>query len=191
MVQVIRKTAPVLKSWFAYAAAISLVCVIIYITVQQGYRQSANDPQFALAEDAANAISKGIDPKTVIGSTPVIELSQTLSPFLAIYGTDGGLAASNATLDGRALKVPRGLLDNARFNGMTAVTWQPRSGIRQATVSLHAKGYIVVAGRSLRITEERISMLGRQVAFGWLLSMVGMAVVLYVQSAISSKPELA
>jgi hypothetical protein len=184
------KLLQVFKSWFAYSAAISLVCGIIYITVQQGYRQSANDPQFALAEDAANAINKGASPKTVVGSAPAIELSQSLSPFIVIYSNDGSVAASNATLDGGAPRLPQGVLNNARFNGMTAVTWQPRPGVRQATVSIHAKGYIVVAGRSLRITEERISMLGQQVVFGWVLSLVGMAVILFMQSAISSKPEL-
>jgi len=185
-----KKLFPVFKSWFAYAAAITLVCGIIYITVQQGYRQSANDPQFALAEDAANAINKGADPKSIIGNAPVIDLSQSLSPFLIIYSNNGSIAASSATLDGNAPKVPQGVLNNARFNGMTAVTWQPRPDVRQATVSIHAKGYIVVAGRSLRITEERIDMLFKQIAFGWVVSVIGMAVVLLLQNAITTRPEL-
>lgn len=177
----------VFKNWFAYAAAITLVCGIIYVTVQQSYRQTANDPQFQLAEDAANAISKGADPKKLIGP-PTVDISQSLSPFLAVYGSNGNIIASNVTLDGGAPKVPRGLLNNARNNGMVAVTWQPRAGVRQATVSIRAKDYVVVAGRSLRITEERIDLLGEQVAFGWLMSLIGMGAILLLVSAIKNKP---
>jgi len=182
------KFTQLFKSWFAYAAAITLICGIIYITVQQGYRQSANDPQFQLAEDAANAISKGAEPKVVVGAGPAIEISQSLSPFLIIYNSNGSIAAGNATLDGNTPKLPQGVIDGASRNGMKAVSWQPREGVRQATVSIRAKGYVVVAGRSLRITEERISMLGQQVAFGWFMSLIGMAVILFMINAITVKP---
>lgn len=184
------KFTSLFKSWFAYAAAITLVCGIIYITVQQGYRQSANDPQFQLAEDAANAISKGADPKALVGPNPGIEISQSLSPFLIIYHSNGSIAASNATLDGNDPKLPQGVINGASANGMKAVTWQPRSGVRQATVSIRTRDYVVVAGRSLRITEERISMLGQQVIFGWFMSIIGMAVVLFMINAVTTKPAL-
>src|SRR5579872_5718543 len=110
---VMNKFIPLFKSWFAYAAAITLVCGIIYITVQQGYRQTANDPQFQLAEDAANAVSKGADPKTLVGTSPGIEISQSLSPYLIVYNSDGSIAASNATLDGNAPKLPQGVINDA------------------------------------------------------------------------------
>jgi hypothetical protein len=184
------KFIPLFKNWFAYAAAITLVCGIIYITVQQGYRQTANDPQFQLAEDAANAISKGADPKAIAGTGQSIEISQSLSPYLIIYNSNGGIAASDATLDGNAPKLPQGVIDGARNSGMKAVTWQPREGVRSATVSIRAKNYVVVAGRSLRITEERINMLGQQVLFGWFMSLIGMAVILFMINAITSKPAL-
>ena len=184
------KFIPLFKSWFGYSAAITLVCGIIYVTVQQGYRQTANDPQFQLAEDAANAINKGADPKLVVGGTPGVEISQSLSPYLIVYNSNGSIAASNATLDGSAPRLPQGVLNNAHRNGLDAVTWQPRAGVRSATVSVRVKDYIVVAGRSLRMTEERINVLGQQVAFGWFMSLIGMAVILVMINAINSKPAL-
>jgi hypothetical protein len=184
------KFIPLFKNWFAHAAAITLVCGIIYITVQQGYRQTANDPQFQLAEDAANAISKGADPKAIAGAGQSIEISQSLSPYLIIYNSNGSIAASDATLDGNAPKLPQGVIDGTRNSGMKAVTWQPREGVRSATVSIMAKNYVVIAGRSMRITEERISMLGQQVLFGWFMSLIGMAVILFMINAITSKPAL-
>lgn len=184
------KLSAIFKTWFTYAAAITLVCGIIYITVQQGYRQSANDPQFQIAEDAANAIIKGTDPKMVVGAGPSIEISQSLAPFLIVYNSSGSIAASNAVLDGGLPRVPDGVLDNARNNGINALTWQPRPGVRHATVSVRAKDYVVVAGRSLRMTEERIALLGQQVAFGWFMSLVGMALIVFLQSTLSRKAEL-
>lgn len=184
------KFIPLFKSWFGYAAAITLVCGIIYITVQQGYRQTANDPQFQLAEDAANAISNGADPKALTGTGQHIEISQSLSPYLIVYNSNGSIAAGNATLDGNAPKLPKGVIDVARNTGITAVSWQPREGVRSATVSIRAKNYVVVAGRSLRITEERINMLGQQVLFGWFMSLIGMAVILFMINAITAKPAI-
>jgi hypothetical protein len=184
------KFIPLFKSWFGYAAAITLVCGIIYATVQQGYRQTANDPQFQLAEDAANALSKGIDPKAIVGNAPGIEISQSLSPYLIIYNGNGSIAATNATLDGNAPRLPQGVLNDAHRNGTNAVTWQPRAGVRSATVSVRAKDYIVTAGRSLRMTEERIGRLGQQILFGWFMSLIGMAVILVMINAINNKPAL-
>ena len=48
----------IFKNWIAYAAIITLLSGIIYIVVQQNYRMNANDPQFQMIEDAANALNK-------------------------------------------------------------------------------------------------------------------------------------
>src|SRR5258706_12529680 len=64
----------VLKVWLPLAATVTLVCFIIYGTVQQSYRSNANDPQYQMAEDAMNSLGKGIDPKQLI-SEKQIEIS--------------------------------------------------------------------------------------------------------------------
>lgn len=182
---------PLFKSWFAYAAAITLVCGVIYITVQQSYRMPANDPQLQMAGDAADAISKGADPKLLVGSAQV-EISKSLSPYLIIYDSSGKQIAGNATLNGADLKIPQGVIDYVNKNGKDAATWAPEPGVRQAMVGVRSNGknYIVFSGRSLRIVEERIKMLGEQVVLGWFLSLIGMAVILVITNAIGSKTAL-
>ncbi|HTD97870.1 MAG TPA: hypothetical protein VK668_01220 [Mucilaginibacter sp.] len=179
----------ILKNWFAYATAITLLCFLIYIIAQQNFRQAANDPQYQIAEDAATALNKGADPKSLTAALAPVDLLKSLSPFLAIYDANGNDVASNATLNGVAPKIPQGVLDNIRRIGGDAVTWQPQPGIRQAAVAVRSARGIVVAGRSLRKTEERVSLLAQQVLFGWAMSMVAMLVVVTLQEVMTKKLE--
>jgi hypothetical protein len=183
------KWSSILANWFGYAAIITLLCGIIYITVQQGYRSSANDPQVQMAEEAANALNKGDDPKSLVSPIAALEISQSLSPWLVIYDASGNITAGSAVLNGEAIKIPPGVIDYLKKNGRDAATWQPRPGVRQAMVGFSTanKGYIVVAGRSLRLTEERIERLGEQVAFGWAMSLTGMLVVAFLQGLVAKK----
>jgi len=183
------KYTTIFKNWFAYAGIITLLCVIVYITVQQSYRLSANDPQLQLAEDAANALNKGADPKSLVSATTTIEISQSASPYVMIYDASGNIAAGTATLNGKVLKIPQGVIDYIHKNGRDAATWQPVPGVRQAMVGFSTanKAYVAVAGRSLRNIEERINLLGEQVIFGWAMSLLGMFVVAFLQEWATRK----
>src|SRR5579863_9832836 len=152
------KYASVFNAWFGYAAIITLACFIIYVTVLQDFRLSANDPQVQMAQDAAIAIDRGVDPKSLAGTNTTLELSQNLSPFLVVYNPSGNVVAGSATLNGKSLRIPQGVIDYIRKNGRDAASWQPEPGVRQAMVGVSTakKDYIVVAGRSLGPTEERI-----------------------------------
>jgi hypothetical protein len=179
----------IFKNWFAYAGIITLLCGVIYITVQQSYRLPANDPQVQMAEDAAHAIDKGADPKSLVNLAPAVEISQSLAPYLVIYDAAGNIAAGSATLNGKPLKIPQRVIDYVRKNGKDAASWQPVPGVRQAMVGFSTanKAYVAVAGRSLRVTEERIERLGEQVAFGWGMSLLGMLVVAFLQEWATGK----
>jgi len=169
------------KLWFILMVVISLMCGIIYVTVQQIYRQGANDPQFQMAEDAANAIARRANPGSLV-SDPPKEISVSLSPFLIIYDSGEKPVASGAVLIGNIPTMPSGVLKYVKEHGEDVITWKPREGIRYALVLQKTKGesfYFVVAGRSLKKTEERISMLGRQVELGWLVSIVIVFIVTY------------
>lgn len=175
------------KSWLGYAAVITLLCLIVYATVQQCFRQSANDLQCGMAQDAVNAINKGTDPK-LLTATQQLDLASTLSPYLLIYDANGNSVGNNITLDGQIPKPPAGALNEARKNGTNSVTWQPRAGIRQATVMMTTnKGYVVVAGRSLQNTEEHIDRLEKLVLFGWAGSVVAMLVIAVLQELMVGK----
>jgi Ca2+/Na+ antiporter len=175
------------KNWLGYAAVVTLLCFLVYVVAQQTFRQSANDPQYQLAQDAASAINKGADPKSIVGAAPV-EISTTFSPYLLIYDAHGNSIGNNITLDGKTPKLPNGVLETTRRQNTNVVTWQPRAGLRQATVMVSAgRGYTIVAGRSLQTTEERISTLGMQVLFGWIASLAAMAVIVLLQELMTSK----
>lgn len=171
----------ILKLWLPLAVTITLICGIVYTVVQQNYRHSANDPQYQMAEDAANEINSGVDPKTLIVNPPV-ELSSSLSPYLIIYDELEQPIASGALLNGKIPTLPSGVLVYVKKNGEDMITWQPRKGIRQALViekTTSGSLYFVVAGRSLRKTEERIGLLMQQIVLGWACSLMILFVVLW------------
>jgi len=176
----------VLKTWLPFAAAITLVCGIIYGTVQTSYRSGANDPQFQLAGDAAYALSQGTDPKLLI-SAKQTEISRSLSPYLIIYDDHGAAVAGDGVLDGKIPSMPSGVLDFTRAHDQDVITWQPREGVRSALVIQHvSSGYngFVVAGRSLREVERRESTLVEQVGIGWIVSLIALLLVIAAIGAI-------
>ena len=175
------------KNWLGYAAVVTLLCLTVYGAVQQSFRQSANDLQYQMAQDVANAINNGADPKSLTG-TQQLDLASTLSPYVLIYDANGNAVGNNVTLNGKVPKPPAGALAEARKRGSNSVTWQPRPDVRQATVMIATRrGYLVVAGRSLRNTEEHIYKLGMLVLFGWIASLLVMLVVAVLQEFMTSK----
>src|SRR5215471_5608248 len=116
---------PVLKQWLPLAAMITLVCGIIYGTVQQTYRSNANDPQIQMAQDAAFALSNGSDPRSLVRPT-AMEISRSLTPYLIIYDESGNPLVSDGVLDGKIPSMPAGVLGYSKENGSDMITWQPR-----------------------------------------------------------------
>jgi len=155
--------------WLPLGLAVTMLSVVVYGAAQQTYRQAANDPQIQMAEDAAQAVASGSAPAQVVGSGTV-DPSRSLAPFLIVVDPSGNVVASGARLDGSAPVPPKGVLDAAARLGEDLVTWQPRPGVRIASVEVPIdkgrKGF-VVAGRSLRVVEEREDELLRLVSAGW------------------------
>jgi hypothetical protein len=133
-----------------------LAAGLVYAAVQHVQRTDANDPQIEMAEDAAMALDAGAAPASMVG-TSRIDLARSLAPFLAVYDGAGTVLATNGTLDGRAPVPPPGLLESARASGRDVITWQPRPGMRIAIAVLPWPGGTVLAGRSLRLVEQRES----------------------------------
>jgi hypothetical protein len=148
---------------------VSLICGFVYSEVQQDFRQSANDPQIQMAEDAAALIARGTQPN--FGADPV-EISESLAPYMMIFDSNGNLTQSTATLDGHAPKLPNGVLDWARRNGEDRISWQPRPGVRSALVVVPVKGGaggFVAVGRSMREVEKRIAFAMQGAVAAWVI----------------------
>lgn len=156
---------------------------LVYVVVQQDLRTGANDPQQQLAEDAAAKLNAGAAPASLVTGAKV-DLAASLAPFLVIYDPAGSVLATNGQLDGAPPLIPKGVLDDARANGVDAVTWQPRSGVRMATVTVPWTGGSVMAGRSLRLVEERESQLELLVGTAWVATLIALAISLFVTGRI-------
>ncbi len=169
-----------LKLWLLVAIVTTAMSSLVYAVVQQNLRLGANDPQIQMAEDMASELSDGQAPETVIPTTK-IDMAKSLAPFVIIFDNSGKALASSTTLDSQTPTIPAGVLEYAKKNGENRLTWQPKIGVRNATVvtpytGTHS-GYVLV-GRSLREVEERVNMLGWYVATAWISTLVATALVI-------------
>ena len=180
-----RLTLNLFSQWFeAFARwllpALTLTCLagLIYLVAQQNLRQSANYPQVQMAEDAAAALAGGAQPHALLPAQ-AINMSASLAPYLMLFDEQGQLIESSAQLDGKPPILPEGVLAYAKAHGEHRLTWQPRPGVRSAIVVMPYQGArsgYVVAGRSLRESENQTQNLGLLVMLGWLVSLGGMLV---------------
>lgn len=157
------------------AVLATAICGLAYAETQQVLRSGANDPQFQLAEDGAARLDAGADGATVADSSRTIDLAASLAPFVIVFDTNGQVLASNATLDGGSPAPPRGVLAAARPGSPNAVTWQPRDGVRIAAVVVAWKGGTVLAGRSLRLVEQREANAELIAGAAWLAMLAALA----------------
>lgn len=167
--------------WIPLAVAIVGISVLVYAAVQQNYRQSLNDPQIQLAEDAAHYLETNASPdlSQVLtfnnGTIQAVDMASSLTPWVALVGADGTVIQTDTSgfLDTKVPVFPIGILQAAaRGQGKdtdqlyeSRVTWQPQTGVRQAVVVVAVtngqyKGDFVVAGRNMREVESRESSLG-------------------------------
>jgi hypothetical protein len=152
--------------WLPVTAAATVVILLIAVAAQQDLRRGANDPQIQMAEDAAAHLDAGATPTAVLPSEP-IDIAHSLAPFVIVFDRQGQPLASSATLDGQTPLPPRGVLTSISSHGRNEVTWQPAPGVRNAAIVVaYGNGY-VLAGRSLRVVEERESALTNWVILAW------------------------
>ena len=75
--------------------------------------------------------------------------------------------------------VPYGVLTGADYQTYHSVTWQPQSGVRIASVTVKAKNYYVLSGRSLKEVEKNEDQALRLTLAGGSLS-IAVLFVAYV-----------
>jgi len=166
----------ILKQWLPIAAAATVVCCLVYAAVQQTLRESANDPQIQMAEDAAIAFGSGSAPESpqVLQATAQIDIARSLAPFMIFYDHEGKVITSTASLHGQSPTPPQGVFEHVRQYGEERITWQPEPGVRIASVVIRVSGPrvgFVLAGRSLREVEKREARLMTQAAAALLFAL--------------------
>lgn len=168
-----------MRRWLRTAITLSIVCLLVYVSVQQALRQSANDPQIQMAEDAAAELEKGTPAKEIIPEKTV-DISKSLTPYVIVYDGTGVPITGSGNLDGQLPILPEGVLDFAKNNGKDKITWQPRPGVRSAIVVARYRGenpgYVMV-GRSLREVEIRTSQLQLITILAWLAGLFATLII--------------
>ena len=172
-----KKIKNIIKVWLPFVVVITAFCALTYGTVQQAYRQGANDPQIQMARDAADALSDGASIDSFVPSAKV-SVAKSLAPFYIVYDASGQVLASSVVLDGVTPGLPDGVLDSTKEMGENRVTWQPRTGVRIAAVIISYKDGFVLAGRNLREVELRESQTTQFAGLTWLLAVVAALVVI-------------
>ncbi|HET7225568.1 MAG TPA: hypothetical protein VFK69_07600, partial [Candidatus Eisenbacteria bacterium] len=118
-----------------------------------------------------------------------VNLAASLAPWVTVVDGRDRPLASNAVLDGAIPALPPGVLAAARARREHRVTWQPRPGVRSATVSMAVPGrdWVVTAGRSLREVEVREG-LAQMYALGvWLAGCAGVVVAAAIAEWIAGR----
>ncbi len=169
----------VLKQWIPLAVVIIAISGMLYLIPQQILRQDANDPQIQQAEDAAAALAKGADPKTVVPQA-VIDIAQSMAPFRMVLDESGRPLAWSGELHGTPPKLPAGVIDYVKHNGEDRITWEPETGIRLAAVIVKVEGEnpgIVLSARSLREVEVRENQVLTLAVLGMLVTLFASLIV--------------
>ena len=145
------------RRWIPIAALATILCLLVYLTVQQSLRQGLNDPQIQLAEDAVAALERG-DAMAQVVPAAKVEMDRSLAPFLIVYDESGHAIAGSGTLHGQSPAPPQGVFEFVKTNGEERVTWQPERATRIAAVLIHTSAKpaaFVLAGRNMREVEKR------------------------------------
>lgn len=182
----------IIKYWIPLAVAVTILCGLVYATVQQNYRQSANDPQIQIVEDVIAAIAGGQKPEEMLGTNTKTDISKSLAVFVIIYDTAGKPIASTAQLDGKDPVVPKGVLDHAKSKGENRISWQSKDGVRSAIVVKPFEGAtsgFVLVGRSLREIEQRENQLTMMIGIALAISLVATLLAVVVSAWVATKLE--
>lgn len=144
-----------MKKLIAGLASVGILIVLfgtIYGVGQHIQRSAANEPQIQIAEDTAAALNRGQSSQVMDG--PAVDMGKSLAPFTIIYDKKGQVFIGTGYLNGKTPKVPLSMLEASRGKAYSAVTWEPQKDVRIAAVTVAAKDYYVLSGRSLTEAEK-------------------------------------
>lgn len=156
--------------WLGIMVLLTLMFAALYIVIQQSLRYAADDPQSSMAQAVARRLEDGSIPQDLIKDR--VDMATDADPFIIIYDQFGKVVAGNGYLDNHIPLVPIGVLVATKGHKINAITWQPQSKVRIASVSVEGGKYYVLGGRSLYNTETKIKSVGQWLAVTWLTYIV-------------------
>lgn len=152
----------------------------IYSVAQQVQRSDANNPQIQIAEDTAAALSRGQVNQILPGGA--VDMAKSLAPFTIIYDKKGEVFLSTGYLNGKVPKASLDMLEASKGKTYSAVTWEPQDTVRIAAVTVAAKDYYVLSGRSLTEVEKNETNTLWLALIGGIVSLVLLGVIIVVRT---------
>lgn len=169
-----------LASWPPLSVAIVFIYCFMYYVMQQYIRLSANELPARYANDIAEKLKTGMPPSQAINDMAQVDMEKSLSPFVIILDNSGKCLCGTAILHGACPTPPHGALTYAKQHGDNRITWQPEQGLRNAAIIMpcdimlqdHTEHGYVLAGRSMRETEQRLHFLLMQIFAGIIVTLI-------------------
>lgn len=170
---------PLIYHTVTLAVVLSLLGGGAAFVIDQMMRSGANQPQIDMVNWYAGELGAGVAPADEI-PPGYVDLETSLQPFVIFYDDQGRPVKGTGYLDQALPAPPSGVFDFVREHGSEKVTWQPRPGIRLASViqRVNVKGKnpgFLLAGRSLRLVEEEKDILWKMALGVWLTVMLLLA----------------
>jgi hypothetical protein len=114
-----------------------------------------------------------------------VDMNTSLSPFIVVYDKAGRPVAGSGYLDNKLPSIPVGVLTASANRAYHRVTWEPRTGLNFAAVTVASTNYYVMSARSLAIVQANEIHTLRVVGFGAVCSVV-VLIAMYAISASGS-----
>ena len=158
-----------LKFWFLLAMVITAMSGLVYLTIQQSIRYSADDPQIQIAEDIGKMLDNGRLPAD-FNTAEKTDITKSLGTYLTIYDTSGKPVVGTGVIGSDLPTLPIGVFQYTKAVGEDRITWQPLPEVRSALVVVSYKDGFVAVGRSMREIEIRESRILQFSIIVWLVN---------------------
>ncbi len=169
------------------AFLVTLFSGLVFVASQQILRLTANDPQVQITQDILNSLSQGADPKQLSPTT--VDMTKATNPFVIIYDNNQKAVGTTVELDKKTPVPPKEAFEKTKNNNENRFTWEPKKGLRQATIMVKYKDGYVVVGKSLREIDNRIKMMLQLAGVAWVMGIAATSLA-FLFTRTKSKSEV-
>ncbi len=161
------------RHYLFFATVLTIAFATMFGLIQQLNRMQANDTPALLATQVAKQLDADLGLNSInMGAT---DLANNPVPFVIVYDKQGKAVGGSGYIDQKLAVVPKGVLEHSSKGNDNAVTWEPKAGVRIASVTVAAKDYYVLGGQSLVQAESRINRLAVITLVGYAIALVAIA----------------
>jgi hypothetical protein len=158
--------------WITGVLLITVAAGMVWFGYGLRLRNGGDSQPLRLAAQAAGQLAAGSRPGSVL--PPIINMTSNPAPFVIVYDSRYHVLVSSGRLNGHIPRLPGGVLAWVAQHGRDRITWQPRPGLREASIIESYGGPhpgFVLAARSLRGISGQQRTLTWSVACVWLVAL--------------------